>query len=374
MKFIVSSNLLLKNLQSIAGILNARNTMPILDDFLFVLSNGTLKITASDLETTMSTELTVDIYEGEGTIAIPAKTLTDMLKTFSDIPITFTIDEVKQSVEISACDGNYRMSGHNGDEFPKAPEFDDTNKISLPADTLTNAISKTLFATSNEELRPVITGVLFDIYPEEIIFVATDAHKLVKYSKISTAANESSSFIVPKKPLNQLKNILANTTSDVEIEYNATNVTFSFDNIKLFSRLINGTFPNYASIIPTNNPNTLQIDKNNFINSLRRVSFFANQSTNQIRIAISGQTITISGEDIEYASEAKEIIACEYDGSDIVIGFNSRFLMEMVSHVDTPKIRVELSAPNRAALVLPVEEEESDEKLTMLISPVMLNN
>lgn len=373
MKFIVSSTLLLKNLQSIGGILNSRNTMPILDDFLFELDGENLKITASDLETTMITEFKVDMAEGSGVIAIPAKTLMDMLKTFADIPISFTIDVKSQAIDISAGEGHYKMSGHNGEEFPKIPEFEETESIVLPSETLQNAISKTIFATSNEEFRPGITGVLFDIFPNEIIFVATDAHKLVKYTKVADLGKEHTSFIVPKKPLNQLKAVLGTDEYEVKIEYNKTNVTFSFGNIHLFSRLINGAFPNYNAIIPKENPNLMIIDRSLLITTLRRVGFFANQSTNQVRLSISGQELMISGEDSEYASEAKERLACEYKGQDLVIGFNSRFLLDLLSHIESDQINMEFSAPNRAAVVLPIEEE-SDEKLFMLISPVMLNS
>lgn len=374
MKFIVSSTQLLKNLVSIGGILNTRNTMPILDDFLFELSEDVLKITASDLETTMTTEMKVDMADGEGAIAIPAKTLTDMLRTFSDIPITFTVDMDNFAIDIAANDGHYRMAGHNGDEFPKVPAFEDAHSFVISSDTLSAAISKTLFATSNEELRPGITGVLFDIYPDEIVFVATDAHRLVKYTKPIDLGNERISFIVPKKPLNQLKTVLGTDECDVKVEYNKTNVIFTFETLKLYSRLINGAFPNYSAIIPQNNSNVMLIDRSALITTLRRVSFFANQSTNQVRLSVSGQAILISGEDREFASEAKERIACDYSGEDLVIGFNSKFLLDMLSHIDTSQIEVKMSVSSKPAVILPVEESESDEKLFMLISPILLNN
>jgi len=373
MKFIVSSTLLLKNLQAIGGILNSRNTMPILDDFLFELTDENLQITASDLETTMITGLKVDMAEGSGVIAIPAKTIMDLLKTFADIPISFNVDLSIQAIEISAGEGRYKMSGHNGEEFPKIPEFEETESIVLPSSTLQNAITKTVFATSNEEFRPGITGVLFDIFPEEIIFVATDAHKLVKYTKTGTMAKEAASFVVPKKPLNQLKTVLGTDEYEVKIEYNKTNVTFVFGNFQLFSRLINGAFPNYNAIIPQDNPNKMLIDRAILTTTLRRIGYFANQSTNQVRLSITGQELIISGEDSEYSSEGKDRLACEYDGQDLVIGFNSKFLLDLLSHMEAEQISMEFSAPNRAAVVLPVEEE-TDEKALMLISPVMLNN
>ena len=374
MKFIVSSSLLLKNLMSIGGILNARNTMPILDDFLFELRDDTLKMTASDIETTMIAEMKVDMSEDNGIIAIPAKMLMDVLKTFSDVPITFTVDVENQSIDLNAGEGHYHISGHNGNEFPKLPEIENAESIKLSSDTLSNAISKTLFATSNEELRPSITGVLFDITPEDIVFVATDAHKLVKYSKTAALSESVTSFIVPKKPLNQLKNILINEDCDVTIEYNKTNVTFSFDTYKLFSRLINSPFPNYNMIIPKDNPNVMIIDKNALITTIRRIGIFVSQSTNLLRLSMSGQELIVSGEDIEYANKAEERLNCEYTGTDIMIGFNSRFFLEMLSHIDSDMIRIELSQPNRAAVILPVEDNDSDEKLFMLISPLMLNN
>lgn len=374
MKFIVSSSLLLKNLVSIGGILNARNTMPILDDFLFELQGDTLKMTASDLETTMISEMKVDMSEGDGMFAVPAKMLMDVLRTFSDVPMTFTIDLANQSVALSAGEGHYHISGHNGEEFPHLPEFSDAETIKLTSETLTNAISKTLFATSNEELRPSITGVLFDITPNEVVFVATDAHKLVKYSKSGSFGETVTNFVVPKKPLNQLKNILQNEDCEVTVEYNKTNVTFTFGTYKMFSRLINSPFPNYNMIIPKDNPNCMIIDKGQLLNTMRRIGYFVSQSTNQIRMKIGGNVLVISGEDMDLSNKAEEKISCEYTGNDIVIGFNAKFFQEMLTHVDTANVRIELSQPNRAAVILPIEESETDEKLFMLISPVMLNN
>ncbi len=376
MKFIVSSSLLLKNLQLVGGVLGSnKNAMiPILDDFLIELKDKTLKITASDLSNTMTTEMIVDMGEGEGAIAIPGKKLMDMLKTFSDIPISFEINLENGAVEISAGDGRYRMAGHKADDFPVLPEFEDIKSIKINNDNLQTAIAKTLFAVSNEELRPTLTGVLFDIYKDKIVFVSTDAHKLVKYTISELKNSDEFKFIVSKKALNLLKG-LGQEEEEVLVEFNENLVAFTFGDAKLYSRLISGEFPDYNIIIPQNNNNILTIEKDMFITTLRRVSFFADQSSSQISLTIAGQELVIAAEDREYENEAKERLACSYDGSDIVIGFNSRFLIDMLTHIDEEQIRMELSEPTRAVVILPeVGDEKTNEDLFMLISPLMLKN
>lgn len=376
MKFIVSSGLLLKNLQSIGGILSTKNNMPILGDFLMEISGNTLKMTASDLETTMISEMELDMSEGDGMFAVPAKMLLDVLKTFADVPITFIVDEETQQISLSVGEGHYSIAGHNGDEYPKIPEFGGTDTVTLSSSTLLSAISTTLFATSTEELRPSITGVLFDITPEEIIFVATDAHKLVKYTKKGHMSDSVTSFIVPKKPLNQLKSILMEDETDILIEYNKTNVTFTFGHYKMYSRLINAPFPNYQMIIPKDNHNNMVIDKDLLEGTMRRISLFANKANNQVSFNIKNGEIVITGEDISLSNKAQDRLVCEYQGDEILIGFNSRIFLDLLNHIEAKMIKVELSQPTRPAVILPIEdsEEESDEKYIMLISPVMLNN
>lgn len=374
MKFIVSSSLLLKNIQALSGVLNSSNTLPILDDFLFELKDDKLFITASDLETTMTVSLEPTKSEEAGTVAIPARILLETLKTFADIPITFTINNETLGIEISAGDGKYKLSGHRSDEYPQMPALEDTTSLELKASILVNAINKTIFATGNDELRPVMSGVFCELTPDDITFVATDAHKLVRYRRTDAKAESSVSFILPKKPLNQIKNILAgNDETIVKIEYNQTNAFFTFDNIFMVCRLIEGRYPNYDAVIPANNPNVLTIDRVSLLNSIKRVAIFANQSTHQVRFKISGKELTLSAEDLDYANEAKERLTCSYEGEDIEIGFNSRFLLEMLTNLDIDEVRFKMSAPNRAGLIMPVEAENEHEDILMLVMPVMLN-
>ncbi|MCD4747434.1 MAG: DNA polymerase III subunit beta [Bacteroidales bacterium] len=373
MKFIVSSSLLSKNLQLISGVINPSNTLPILDDFLFELKEQSLIITASDLETTMSVTVPLSMAEGPGIIAIPAKILLDTLKTFSDIPVTFTIDDKTLGIEISAGEGKYKLTGHKSDEFPQSPSMEDSTSITIKSSILVNAFTKTIFATGNDELRPVMSGVFCEFSPEDITFVATDAHKLVKYKRTDAKSDESVSFILPKKPLTQLKNILSYEDEPVKMEYNQTNAFFSFNNVSLICRLIEGKYPNYEAVIPKENPNVLIIERQSFLNSIRRVALFANQSTHQVRLKISGKELVLSAEDIDYSNEAKERLTCNYEGEDIEIGFNSKFLQEMLNNLDGEQIKLELSEPSRAGILLPYDNENKDEVILMLVMPVMLN-
>lgn len=374
MKFIVSSTLLLKNLQAIGGVINTNNTLPILDNFLFELSSDKLLLSASDLETTMTATIQVDKSEKTGSIAIPAKILLDILKTFPDIPVTFTIDnKTTFSVELTAGEGKYKLSGYNADEFPQAPTIENASTVTVKSNVIAKAINKTLFATGNDELRPVMSGVFCQLSDENLTFVATDAHKLVRYRRNDAKADEASSFILPKKPLIQLKNLLSHDDKEVKLEYNTINAFFEFDNFSLVCRLIDGKYPNYDAVIPKENPNKMIIDRISFLNSIKRVSIFSNQSTHQVRFKISGLELTLSAEDLDFSNEAKERLTCQYTGEDIEIGFNSKFILEMISNIESDEICLELSAPNRAGILLPMNNENKDEDILMLVMPVMLN-
>jgi DNA polymerase-3 subunit beta len=372
MKFIVSSTVLLKNLQLISGVINPSNTLPILDDFLFELDNKTLTITASDLETTMSVSVPLDMAEDPGQVTIPAKLLLDTLKTFADVPITMTIDKTTMGIEISAGDGKFKLTGHKSDEFPQKPTIEDATTVKVNSEVLKSAFLKTLFATGNDELRPVMSGVFCELSPDDLTFVATDAHKLVRYKRSDATADTVSSFILPKKPLNQLKNVLPDD-AEVVINYDQTNAFFAYENVNLICRLIDGKYPNYDAVIPKDNPNKLTIERSPFINAIRRVALYANQSTNQVRLRISGKELTLSAEDIDYANEAKERLTCSYEGEDMEIGFNSKFLLDMLNNIDAPNIKIEMSAPNRAGILLPVDPDNEHEDILMLVMPVMLN-
>jgi DNA polymerase-3 subunit beta len=306
-------------------------------------------------------------------VAIPARILLELLKTYGDTPLTFTIDK-DLGIEIAADEAKFRIAGHNADEFPKAQQIEGAEKIILPSELLLMAINKTIFATGNDDLRPAMSGVYCDLSTDSIIFVATDAHKLVKYKRTDASAASNTNFIMAKKPLNQLKAILTSDQTEISVEYNDTNARFRFRNVDLVCRLIEGRYPNYEAVIPTDNPNTLLVDRLSLITTLRRASFFASKSTNQIRLSISGQELYVDAEDIDFAHESRQRLNCNYDGEDMEIGFNSRFLLEMLNNLDSENIKLELSAPNRAGILRPVERENEAEEILMLVMPVMLNS
>lgn len=372
MKFIVSSTYLLKQLQVLGGVINNANTLPILDNFLFELDHTKLTVSASDLETTMSSTLDVE-SDSKGSVAIPARLLLDTLKTFPEQPLTFVVED-NNTVEISSNHGKYALAYASGEEFPKAVALEDPSKTVILGDILATAISKTIFAAGNDDLRPVMSGVFFQFSTEGLTFVATDAHKLVKYTREDVNASQVAEFIMPKKPLNLLKGILAASEDEVTIEYNDSNAKFTFDNSELICRLIDGKYPNYEAVIPKENPNKLSIDRTQFLNSVRRVSIFSNKTTHQIRLKIAGAELNISAEDVDYSNKAEERLTCDYQGDDMQIGFNSRFLTEMLNNLSSDDVSLEMSMPNRAGILTPVDGLDDGEQITMLVMPVMLNN
>ncbi|CAM1363796.1 DNA polymerase III subunit beta [Tenacibaculum litoreum] len=371
MKFIVSSSQLLKQLQVLGGVINSNNTLPILDNFLFELSENELKISASDLETTMSSVIEVESTD-TGAIAINARLLLDTLKTFPEQPLTFKV-EGDNTIEIISEQGKYDMAYFSGDEFPKAVELPSPSSTEIPSHILATAISKTIFAAGNDDLRPVMSGVFFQFNSKELTFVATDAHKLVKYTRTDITADKSAEFIMPKKPLNLLKGILGGSENNVIIEYNDTNAKFTFDNVVLICRLIDGKYPNYEAVIPKENPNKLTVDRASFLNSVRRVSIFSSKTTHQIRLKMAGTELNISAEDLDYSNKADERLNCDYQGDDMQIGFNSRFLSEMLNNLNSNDVLIEMSLPNRAGILTPIDGTEEGELVTMLVMPVMLN-
>ena len=371
MKFIVNSTTLLKELQKLSGVISSSNTLPILDNFLFDIEDGKIKIIASDLETTMISNITTE-SSSNGLITIPSKILIDTLKTFSNQPLTFLIDEETKGIEISSENGNYKLAGQDANEFPKVPELSSSSSFIISTSVLLNAINKTLFASGNDELRPVMSGVFCELSNESITFVATDAHKLVKHTKSNISSSSSSSFILPKKPLSILKNNI-DSDSEINVDFNDTNVKFILDNITLVCRLIDGKYPNYDAVIPKDNPNKLVINKDELLNSIKRVSIYASKTTHQIRLKIAGSQLQITSEDLDFANKAEERLTCSYEGEDIEIGFNSRFVIDMLNNIGSEQICLEMSAPNRAGIILPLDSQEENEDTLMLVMPVMLN-
>ena len=380
MRFIINSQLFLKHLSALNSVISNNNTVPIIACFHLHLEDNILTIKATDLETTMVTRIELENARVEGidTIAVPAKLLLDMLKSLDDVPINFAVDPENYSIEISSGEGKYSLAGQNAETFPAMPEMKDTVQTSMPASVLVNAINKTAFAASTDEMRQQMSGIFCEMTPENVTFVATDAHKLVRYRRNDIHSDESVNFILPRKPILQVKNILgANKEEfDVTIDYNNTNVFFSFDNFLIICRLVDGKYPNYEAAIPKNNPNKLTIDRQTFLNTLRRVSLFANQSTHQVRLSIKERELEISSEDLEFSNKAHETIPCSYDGEPMEIGFNAKFLSEMITTLDTEQVLMEMSHPSRAGILFPITngDEAKDEDILMLVMPVMLAN
>tara|TARA_B100001750_G_scaffold182030_1_gene150683 strand:+ start:445 stop:1569 length:1125 start_codon:yes stop_codon:yes gene_type:complete len=374
MKFTSNSNELLKQIQSISGILNSNNALPILDNFLFEIKKENLTISASDLASSMSVVIDKNYTcNEEGNIAIPAKLLLDILKTFSNQILTFIINNDNFSIEISSENGNYNLAGENAEDFPKVTELSEENEISMPSEDLLKAINYTTFCTSaDESIRPVMSGVFMEIENEKISFVATDAHKLTKYTYYKKDINFVNSFIIPKKPLQVIKHIIDDSLN-LKINFNESNIFFSFANFKISCRLIEGKYPDYNAVIPTENPYKLQLDKSLFLNSLKRVSLFSNKSSNAIKLKIAGSEIIISSEDLDFSNKAEERLECKYEGDNIEIGFNSKFLIELLNHLDENEIEIKLDTPNSACIITRVNEVEKD-TILMLIMPIMLNN
>ena len=331
----------MKHLQQISGVLNSSNPLPILNNFLFVVDKGTLTVSASDLESTMTTGIQLTEGKQGGKIAVPAKILLDTLKTFPEQPLTFLVDEKTLGIEIVSDFGKYKLTGFDAEEFPRVPTMDGAKTLKLSASILQNAINKTLFATGNDELRPVMSGVFFQLSKDNITFVATDAHKLVRYRRTDAKASD---------------------------------ILFQFANHSLICRLIDGRYPNYEAVIPVDNPNKLTISRSALLSSVRRVSIFSNKTTHQVRLKVAGSELQISAEDLDFANEANERLSCQYEGEDMEIGFNARFLSDMLSNLEFENVTIEMSAPNRAGILVPANSENESEDILMLVMPVMLNN
>ncbi len=371
MNFITTSSVLYRHIQSIQGVLTTNTSLPILDNFLFEINDGKLDISASDLETTMKTNMEVE-SNSDGKIAMPAKLLLEVLKNLPDQPITISVDFEKLSIEIAYDNGKSKMVGYNGDDYPRTPKLENSESIKISGEIISSAINKTLFATGNDDLRPVMSGVFCQFTPQDITFVATDAHKLVRYRRTDSTATGTSSFILPKKALNLLKSNLRGD-EEVHIQYNESNAVFTFNDIELICRLVDGKYPNYEAVIPKENPNVLIIDKSQILSSLKRVSIFSSKSTHQVVMKLAGSELSLFTEDTDFSNEASERLTCNYDGDDIEIGFNGRFLVEMLTNIDSKEVRLEMSDPGRAGLLIPNNLSNEAEDILMVVMPIMVN-
>lgn len=375
MKFVVSSTELLGHLQSISRVISSKNTLPILDNFLFFLDGNVLEITASDLETTLITTLHIENASKSGKVAIPARILNETLKEFPEQPLSFEINTNTYNVVINSENGQFTVMGQNGDEFPQITKIKEDDKVSLEIDPslLLNGISKTIFATADDELRPVMNGIFMEMSEDHLSFVASDAHKLVRYRRTDGKAEASASFILPKKPASLLKNILPKINNPVKVEFDHKNASFILTDYTLVCRLVEGNYPSYNSVIPTDNPNRLTIDRHEFYNSLKRVSVFSNQASNLIKLELKGNQMTVSAQDIDFSISAYERLKCQYEGDDMQIGFKSTFLIEILSNLSSGDVFLELSDPTRAGLILPAETDNENEDILMLLMPMMIN-
>ncbi|MEI7501759.1 MAG: DNA polymerase III subunit beta [Paludibacter sp.] len=379
MKFIVSSSDLLSHLQAISRVINSKNSLPILDNFLFQINGTTLTLTASDIETTLITSMEVESAEGSGKVAVASRLLLDTLREFSEQPLTFNINDSNLAMVISSSNGSYNFIGQNGDEYPRMPKLqDDARTLTLPVSILSSGISKTLFCTADDELRPVMNGVFFDIASDKLTLVATDAHKLVRYKTTHTSSSvqegdDAVNFILPKKPATLLKNILPKESGEVEIHFDKKNAHFKLANYTMICRQIEGRFPNYSAVIPTNNQNKIIIDRLSLLNAMKRVSVFSNQGSNLVKLYFNQNQIHISAQDIDFSISAEETISCQFEGDPIRIGFKSPFLVEILGNINSTDIILELSDASRAGLILPFENEENEEIL-MLLMPMLLND
>jgi DNA polymerase-3 subunit beta len=375
MKFVVSSTELLSHLQAISRVISSKNTLPILDNFLFNLSGNNLEITASDLESTLITRMKLENADGEGIIALPARILLDTLKEFSVQPLAFDIDLDTLAVVISSENGKFNVVGQNGIDFPALPSIKKEKKFSftINADVMLSGINKTLFATADDELRPVMGGIFVETSTDNITFVASDAHKLVRYQRADAKADDIASFILPKKPASLLRNILPKEEGSVSVEFDDKNAFFNLNDYKVVCRLVEGNYPNYNSVIPKNNPRKITIDRVEFYNTLKRVSVFSNQASNLVKLQLKGNQMVVSAQDIDFSISAYERIKCQYEGDEIEIGFKSIFLLEILANIGSQDVVIELADPTRAGLFLPAESENESEDLLMLLMPMMIN-
>jgi DNA polymerase III subunit beta len=375
MKFVVSSTELLAHLQLVGRVISNKNTLPILDNFLFNLDNNQLVITASDLESTLISKMSIENYDGTGIIALPAKILIDILKEFPEQPLAFEINITNLSVVLSSENGRFNIVGHDPVDFPQLPEIktEKAAAFNVQPDVLLNGIIKTIFATADDELRPVMNGIFCRINSDHLTFAASDGHKLVRYRRTDITSEKEASYILPKKPASLLKNILPKIVDLVTIEFDDKNAFITLGGFTLICRLTEGVYPNFEAVIPSNNQNKMVIDRVLFFNSLRRVQVFSNQASNLVKLKIGSNLLTVSAQDLDYSISAEEKLNCQYLDEDIEIGFKSKFLIEILDNLTASEVVLEMADPARAGLVLPYDKENESEDILMLLMPMMVN-
>lgn len=374
MRFIVSSTVLFSHLQAVSRVINSKNALPILDCFLFELQDGTLSVTVSDSETTMVTSVEVNDSDADGRFAVIAKTLLDALKEIPEQPLTFEVNMSTLEITVQYQNGKYSLMGQNPDEFPLSVMLgDNAVRLEMDAQVLLKGINRAAFATADDELRPVMNGVYFDITTEDITMVASDGHKLVRCKTFASKGKERAAFILPKKPTSLLKNLLPKEQGMVVMEFDERNAVFTLENYRMVCRLIEGRYPNYNSVIPQNNPYRVTVDRQLMIGALRRVSIFSSQASSLIKLRLQNNQVVISAQDIDFSTSAEESMVCQYDGNPMSIGFKSTFLIDILNNMSADEVVIALADPSRAGVIVPMEQEENED-LLMLLMPMMLND
>jgi len=374
MKFVVSSATLLSHLQAISRVINSKNSLPILDCFLLELDGNVLTITAADNETRLETKVEVNSSEGTGSLAVNSKNLLDPLRELPDQPLTFDVNDETLEIYIYYHNGKYNFVGLKGDEYPRPKELKESAiRLDIPAETLFSGINRTVFATADDELRPVMNGIYFDITADDLTFVASDGHKLVRVIHKDVKGDGRSSFILPKKPANLLRSLLPKENGTVEVKFDENNAYITMSNFVMICRFVEGRYPNYNSVIPQNNPNNVTLDRLALLNALKRVSVFSNPASSLVKLQLSEDKIVVSAQDIDFLTSAEEMIPCQYNGNVMNIGFKAVFLIDILNNIPSTDVKLELSDPSRAGIILPAENEENEDMLTLLM-PMMLND
>ncbi len=376
MEFIVSSSDLLNQLNTVKSVINSKNALPILDDFLFTLSDKKLKIEATDLETRLETTMTLENANGGGVFAVPAKKLTDMLNLFADEPLTFKVNLDTYEIQFVSASGEYKLSGESGEDFPHFIPLEESKKasFSISSEYFQRALSKTVFASSDDDPRPIMNGILIELTNEHLRLVATDSHKLARYTRTDIKVDTPASFVFPKKPANLLKGILAKESNDVVVEFDDKQVVVNMASYIMSCRMIDGKYPNYSAAIPKDNPNKLIVNKDDFYRKLRRVSFFSDSESNMVKLAMTGSSLVINAQDLNTKTSAKESMSCQFEGDseDMQIGFKSKFLLTILDNINSEDVCMEMSDPSRAGLISPIDKDDENEDVLMLLMPMML--
>ena len=374
MEFTLSSTALSSRLQTLAKVISGKNSLPILDSFLFNVNNGQLILTTSDSENMMQTSLALDSQEGEGSFALQSQTILDAMRELPEQPLRFSVDLALATITISYQGGEYNFTTLNADEYPRMqPMPESVNVITIDAGVLASSLNRSIFATAQDELRPVMNGIYFDLTPDALAIVASDGHKLVRNKNFTIKSETPASFILPKKPANLLKNILGKDGGDVVIKFDERNAEIHFADGLLVCRLIEGRYPNYNSVIPQSNPNQLTIDRRLLLSALRRVLPFGSKSSQLVKFKLAAGSLELSSEDIDYATKAHETLACDYAGQNMSIGFKGSSLTEILSNLDGDQVNIDLADPSRAGIIVPVEQPENEDVL-MLLMPMLLSD